>query len=118
MFQIRIQAGDVTSPIFGNDAPRYALAWLLSQQRASPTKGMTDVLRAADMAKGKPEIIMTLNAERKLGRVVSCISGDFIADMTPCAPNALPQVCRHSTFAFAANLSASPRPSRPNTPLA
>lgn len=53
-----------------------------SADAAGGTKG---IIRCT--AKGKPEIIMTLNAERKLGRVVSCISGDFIADMTPCAPN-------------------------------
>ncbi|UHC17840.1 hypothetical protein LRS73_08245 [Methylobacterium currus] len=29
---------------------------------------------------------MTLDGERRFGRVLSCIKGDFIADMTPCAP--------------------------------
>lgn len=43
-------------PLFGDDAPKYALAWLMSQKRASPTKGMMDVLRAADMAQGKQEV--------------------------------------------------------------
>ncbi len=30
---------------------------------------------------------MTLDAQRMLNRTVSCISGSFVADMTPCAPN-------------------------------
>ncbi|MCJ2042523.1 hypothetical protein MKK55_26770 [Methylobacterium sp. J-059] len=38
-------------------------------------------------AKGQPDVTMTLNAERKFDYVLSCISGRFIADMTPCAPN-------------------------------
>lgn len=50
------QLHDALAPIFGDDAPRYALAWLMSQQRASPTKGMQDVLRAIDLAAGKVEI--------------------------------------------------------------
>lgn len=50
------QLHDALTPIFGNKAPEYALAWLLSQKRASPTKGMTDVLRASDMAAGKQEV--------------------------------------------------------------
>lgn len=50
------QLHDALAPVFGDKAATYALAWLLSQQRASPSKGMMDVLRAADMAAGKPEI--------------------------------------------------------------
>jgi hypothetical protein len=50
------QLDEAFRPIFGDETPKYALAWLLSQKRASPTKGFTDVLRAADMAVGKPEI--------------------------------------------------------------
>jgi hypothetical protein len=50
------QLDEAFRPIFGDETPKYALAWLLSQKRASPTKGFTDVLRAADMAVGKPEV--------------------------------------------------------------
>jgi len=38
-------------------------------------------------SKRAPEVVMTLNAQRMLKRNVNCISGEFVADMTPCAPN-------------------------------
>jgi hypothetical protein len=45
------------SEFFGaENAERYALAWLLSQQNESPSGGMRNVLRAADMVRGLPEI--------------------------------------------------------------
>jgi len=50
------QLHDEFDPLFGADASEYALAWLLSQQRASPTKGFADVLRAADIVAGKKKI--------------------------------------------------------------
>ena len=50
------QLHDEFEPLFGEKAPEYALAWLLSQQRASPTKGFADVLRAADIVAGKKKI--------------------------------------------------------------
>ena len=50
------QLHDEFEPLFGADASEYALAWLLSQQRASPTKGFTDVLRAADIVAGKQKV--------------------------------------------------------------
>lgn len=50
------QLHDEFEPLFGEKAPEYALAWLLSQQRASPTKGFSDVLRAADIVAGKKKI--------------------------------------------------------------
>ena len=50
------QLHDEFDPLFGADASEYALAWLLSQQRASPTKGFTDVLRAADIVAGKKKV--------------------------------------------------------------
>ena len=48
------------------DASRYALAWLLSQQNESPSGGMRNVLRAADMVAGKPEIKKAGLAQKKL----------------------------------------------------
>ena len=33
------------------------------------------------------DVLITINDSKRLGRMVSCIKGDFIADMTPCAPN-------------------------------
>lgn len=50
------QLDEAFRPLFGEETPKFALAWLLSQKRASPTKGFMDVLRAADMASGNPEI--------------------------------------------------------------
>jgi hypothetical protein len=38
-------------------------------------------------AKGHASIIISLNVRRELRRSLSCISGDFIADLTPCAPD-------------------------------
>jgi hypothetical protein len=44
---------------FGEDAAdRYSLAWLLSQQNTSPSGGMLNVLRAADIVAGNPVIKM------------------------------------------------------------
>jgi len=50
------QLNDFFTPVFGDRASEYSLAWLLSQQRASPTKGFTDVLRASDIAENKLRI--------------------------------------------------------------
>jgi hypothetical protein len=36
---------------------------------------------------GKPDVVITLGATRQFGRTLNCISGDFIADLTPCAPD-------------------------------
>jgi hypothetical protein len=38
------------------------------------------------IAPGQPDVFLSLDATRMLGRTVSCIAGDFIADMTSCAP--------------------------------
>jgi hypothetical protein len=57
------QLHDTLTPIYGEDAPKVALAWLLSQQRASPSKGMQDVLRAFDNVKGKTTLQPGLNAD-------------------------------------------------------
>jgi len=32
-------------------------------------------------------VFITLNARKQFGHTLNCISGDFVADMTPCAPN-------------------------------
>ena len=50
------QLNDFFTPVFGERASEFSLAWLLSQQRASPTKGFTDVLRASDIAENKLRI--------------------------------------------------------------
>lgn len=44
-----------------------------------------DIIRCT--SKGEPDVVITLGAERMLKRPVNCISGDFIVDMVPCAPN-------------------------------
>jgi hypothetical protein len=36
---------------------------------------------------GKHEVVITLGATRQFGRVLNCISGDFIVNLTPCAPD-------------------------------
>jgi hypothetical protein len=36
---------------------------------------------------GAHDVIVTLGASRQFGRTLDCIAGDFIADMTPCAPS-------------------------------
>ena len=51
------QLHELFEPLFGTKSSDYALAWLLSQQRASPTKGLTDVLRASDIAQGKQKVM-------------------------------------------------------------
>lgn len=38
-------------------------------------------------AKGAEDVVIALDAKRLDGRRVSCISGGFVVDMTPCAPN-------------------------------
>jgi hypothetical protein len=36
---------------------------------------------------GLADVVITLNGMQRFGRVLDCISGDFISDMQPCAPN-------------------------------
>jgi hypothetical protein len=36
---------------------------------------------------GKPDVVITLGASKQFGRILNCISGDFIVDLTPCAPD-------------------------------
>ncbi|MFA5606798.1 MAG: LPD38 domain-containing protein [Leucobacter sp.] len=57
-------------PIFGEQSSRYALAWLLSQKRASPSKGMLNVLRASDMVAGRPGPVGAGLNERALRAVL------------------------------------------------
>lgn len=45
----------------------------------------SDLIRCT--AVGNADVVLSLNDGRRLGRMVSCIQGEFIADMTPCAPN-------------------------------
>ncbi len=35
---------------------------------------------------GSPEITIALNSRTAFGHTLSCIAGDFVQDMTPCAP--------------------------------
>lgn len=41
-------------PVFGEKTSNIALAWILSQQRASPSQGMMNVMRALDRIRGLP----------------------------------------------------------------
>jgi hypothetical protein len=36
---------------------------------------------------GSPDTVITLQASRQFNRVLDCIAGNFVTDMTPCAPN-------------------------------
>jgi hypothetical protein len=36
---------------------------------------------------GESDVVIELQAKRQFNRILNCIHGDFIADMTPCAPN-------------------------------
>jgi hypothetical protein len=36
---------------------------------------------------GSPDAIITLGATTQFNRTLDCLAGDFVADMTPCAPN-------------------------------
>lgn len=36
---------------------------------------------------GQSDVVITLGAIRQFGRTLNCISGDFIVDITPCAPD-------------------------------
>jgi hypothetical protein len=65
------QLHDAFTPLFGEDASKYALAWLLSQQRASPTKGLSDVLRASDLVAGKQKLVTAGLNEQALVDVLS-----------------------------------------------
>jgi hypothetical protein len=68
------QLRNVFEPLFGPKASEYSLAWLLSQQRASPTKGFTDVLRASDIAQNKLRIKKAGLNEKAL---VSALRGEI-----------------------------------------
>jgi hypothetical protein len=50
------QLDDFLRPLYGDQTTKYVLAWMMSQKRSSPTKGMLDVLRATDLAAGKQKI--------------------------------------------------------------
>jgi nicotinic acid mononucleotide adenylyltransferase len=56
------QLHDTLAPIYGEEAPRIALAWLLSQQNESPSGGMRNVLRAKDNVLGRETKTPGLNA--------------------------------------------------------
>lgn len=51
---------------------------------ASVSAQAADIIRCA--SPGRSDIIVTMG-ERKLGKPVGCIEGDFVMDMTPCAPD-------------------------------
>lgn len=38
-------------------------------------------------AKGHDPVTISLDSDRFKGRPISCLTGSFVADMTPCAPN-------------------------------
>jgi len=52
---------------------------------------VTTVVEAKDIircvSRNASDVVLTLNAQRMLKRKVNCISGEFVVDMTPCAPD-------------------------------
>lgn len=50
------------------------------------TQSIAAPLIQCESKESKP-IVITLNAMHKFSRTLDCISANFIADMTPCAPN-------------------------------
>lgn len=55
---------------------------LQSEQVLAKTKSLI-VCQAA----GAGDVVVELNSQRFMGRTLSCIHGDFVVDLTPCAPN-------------------------------
>jgi hypothetical protein len=65
-------------------AGRRVLAGLLVLSAAGPSA--TQQLILCQRA-GAPDTVITLRASKQFDRTLDCIAGDFVADMTPCAPN-------------------------------
>jgi len=55
---------------------------------ASPIGASSKSLIICHPTKGRGDVIITLDAGKEFGRILNCVDGDFIVDMTPCAPNA------------------------------
>lgn len=51
---------------------------------AAPAEKPMDLLCKGD---GNDNVYVHLNSKKQFGHVLSCVSGPFVADMTPCAPN-------------------------------
>ncbi|AYG65114.1 MULTISPECIES: hypothetical protein [unclassified Rhizobium] len=51
---------------------------------AAPAEKPTHLLCKGD---GDANVYVHLNSKKQFGHILSCISGPFISDMTPCAPN-------------------------------
>jgi hypothetical protein len=59
------------------------VAVLMVVTAAPPTLGAEQILCSRQSSS---DVVITLNARRQFGRTLSCITGNFVADMTPCAP--------------------------------
>ncbi len=66
---------------FGWIAVTLAVTTLMTA--ASPA--MAEQIRCT--AQGKDPVVISLKSQRYAGRELSCISGNFVADLTPCAPS-------------------------------
>ena len=62
---------------------RFVLTAIALMAVASPVRA--EQIRCA--AQGKSPVTITLKSQRYAGREMSCISGSFAADLTPCAPS-------------------------------
>lgn len=61
-----------------------ALAAVLMVATATPTCAKETILCQST---GSPDTKITLEESRQFNRTLDCIDGNFVADMTPCAPN-------------------------------
>lgn len=65
---------------------RFAIILAAGLAVLAPQVGQAaDIIRCTSA--GQADVTISLNSTRKFKRVLSCIAGDFIEDMTPCAPN-------------------------------
>jgi hypothetical protein len=60
------------------------LAGLLALSAATPASARQVI---SCQRAGSPDTVITLGASTQFNRILDCITGDFVADMTACAPN-------------------------------
>ena len=81
--QFRIGRAAVKTRIFHANKMKVLAALLALNGAASALEKELIVCKRA----GASDIMITLQASRQFDRTLDCISGNFVVDMTPCAPN-------------------------------
>jgi hypothetical protein len=66
---------------------RIVFATALSFAISLPAPGFGAQQSILCTAHGKADVVITLQEKKQFGRTLDCISGDFITDLTPCAPD-------------------------------